>query len=101
MKQNFYTDRLKARGLSPIIPEADDRAEIHRIIYDELCRDVVTENSRSTFESIAQRLIDEGCDCLILGCMEVGMLLNHDNVGVSVFDTTLVHCTAALDAALE
>jgi aspartate racemase len=101
MEQNFYTERLIARGLSPIIPEADDRAEIHRIIYDELCRDVVTEYSRSTFESIAQRLIDQGCDCLILGCTEVGMLLNQDIVSVPVFDSTLVHCKAALDAALE
>nr|WP_284737731.1 aspartate/glutamate racemase family protein [Agrobacterium rosae] len=101
MEQNFYSARLIARGLSPIIPEADDRAETHRIIYDELCRDVVTENSRSTFESIAQRLIDKGCDCLILGCTEVGMLLNQDNVSVPVFDSTLVHCKAALDAALE
>ncbi|MBX5222288.1 aspartate/glutamate racemase family protein [Rhizobium sp. NLR8a] len=101
MEQNFYTDRLAARGLSPTIPEADDRAETHRIIYDELCRDVVREESRSTYELIAQRLIDRGCDCLILGCTEVGMLLNQDNVGVRVFDTTLVHCEAALRAALQ
>ncbi|MBX5227592.1 MULTISPECIES: aspartate/glutamate racemase family protein [unclassified Rhizobium] len=101
MEQNFYTDRLTARGLSPTIPEADDRAETHRIIYDELCRDVVREESRSTYELIAQRLIDRGCDCLILGCTEVGMLLNQDNVGVRVFDTTLVHCEAALRAALQ
>ncbi|MBX4908406.1 MULTISPECIES: aspartate/glutamate racemase family protein [Rhizobium] len=101
MEQNFYTDRLAARGLSPTIPEADDRAETHRIIYDELCRDVVREESRSTYELIAQRLIDRGCDCLILGCTEVGMLLNQDNVGVRVFDTTLVHCEATLRAALQ
>ncbi|SCW65471.1 aspartate racemase [Rhizobium mongolense subsp. loessense] len=101
MEQNFYTDRLIARGLSPIIPEADDRAETHRIIYDELCRDVVREESRLTYELIAQRLIDRGCDCLVLGCTEVGMLLNQDNVGVPVFDTTLVHCKAALQAALQ
>jgi aspartate racemase len=84
MEQNFYTDRLAARGLLTIIPQADDRAETHRIIYEELCCDVVTKESRSMFESIAQRLIDEGCDCLILGCTEVGMLLNQDNVGVPV-----------------
>ena len=101
MEQNFYTDCLTARGLLPTIPEADDRAETHRIIYDELCRDVVREESRSTYELIAQRLIDRGCDCLILGCTEVGMLLNQDNVVVQVFDTTLVHCKAALRAALQ
>nr|WP_244471193.1 aspartate/glutamate racemase family protein [Rhizobium ecuadorense] len=54
-----------------------------------------------TYELIARRLIDRGCDCLILGCTEVGMLLNQDNVGVQVFDTTLVHCKAALQAALQ
>ena len=101
MEQTFYTDRLIAQGLSPTIPEADDRAETHRIIYEELCRDIVREESRLTYERIAQRLVDKGCDCLILGCTEVGMLLNQDHVGVPVFDTTLIHCKAALQAALQ
>jgi aspartate racemase len=101
MEQNFYTDRLTARGLLPTIPEAGDRAETHRIIYNELCRDVVTKESRLAYELIAQRLIGQGCDCLILGCTEVGMLLNQDNVAVPVFDTTLIHCEAALRAALD
>ncbi|WP_348627709.1 aspartate/glutamate racemase family protein [Rhizobium sp. S9] len=56
------------------------------MIYNELCRDVVRQDSRLNCEPIAQRLIDKGCDCLILGCTEVGMLLNQDNVGVPVFD---------------
>ncbi|KQS78885.1 aspartate racemase [Rhizobium sp. Leaf384] len=101
MEQSFYTDRLTARGLSPTVPDADDRAETHRIIHDELCRNVVREDSRVTYERIAQGLIDQGCDCLILVCTEVGMLLNQGNVGVPVFDTTLVHCEAALRAALQ
>lgn len=101
MEQSFYSDRLIAKGLSPVVPEAGDRAQTHRIIYDELCRDIVSDESRSTYELIAQRLIDRGCDCLILGCTEVGMLLNRDNVGVPVFDTTLIHCKAALRAALS
>ncbi|MDQ0559913.1 aspartate racemase [Rhizobium mesoamericanum] len=101
MEQSFYIDRLVAQGLSPMIPGAGDRAETHRIIYDELCRDVVRKESRLTYELIAERLVDRGCDCLILGCTEVGMLLNQDNVGVPVFDTTLVHCEAALQAALQ
>lgn len=101
MEQSFYTDRLVAQGLAPTIPEHDDRAETHRIIYEELCRDVISENSRLSYQEIAQRLIDKGCDCLILGCTEVGMLLNANNVRVPVFDTTLIHCKAALEAALE
>ncbi|PZO66623.1 MAG: aspartate racemase [Paracoccus denitrificans] len=101
MEQSFYTKRLEAAGLTPIIPEAPDRAETHRIIYDELCSDVVTKESELAYIAIARRLVDRGADCLILGCTEVGMLLNQGNVSVPVFDTTLVHCTAALDMALD
>lgn len=101
MEQSFYTDRLVAAGLTPVIPEADDRALTHHIIYEELCRDIVTEPSRAAYIGIAQRLIDRGADCLILGCTEVGMLLNQGNVAVPVFDTTLIHCRTALDLALD
>lgn len=100
MEQSFYTDRLLAQGLMPVTPRASDRAETHNIIYSELCRDIITDKSRLAFEQIAQRLVEEGCDCLILGCTEVGMLLNQNNVSVPVFDTTLIHCEAALTIAL-
>ena len=101
MEQSFYTDRLVAAGLTPVIPEAADRAQTHRIIYEELCRDEINEASRAEFVAIASRLAERGADCLILGCTEVGMLLNQGNVGVPVFDTTLVHCEAALSLALD
>ncbi|MBN7808819.1 aspartate/glutamate racemase family protein [Agrobacterium rosae] len=100
MEQSFYTDRLRASDLIPVVPDAEDRNETHRIIYEELCRDVINERSRTIFESIAERLVEEGCDCLILGCTEVGMLLSAENVSVPVFDTTLVHCEVALSAAM-
>lgn len=100
MEQAFYIDRLVAAGLAPIVPDASDRAETHRIIYDELCRDIVTRESEAAYVAIARRLVDRGADCLILGCTEVGMLLNQRNVPVPVFDTTLIHCQAALDLAL-
>lgn len=101
MEQTFYTDRLVAAGLDPVIPEAEDRALTHRIIYEELCRDIVTNESRSSYVAIAGRLVARGADSLILGCTEVGMLLDQSNVPVPVFDTTLVHCQAAIDMALE
>lgn len=101
MEQDFYTERLRAAGLSPVIPEAGDRQETHRIIYDELCRQVVTDQSRTAYEGIASRLVDAGADCVVLGCTEVGMLLNAGNVTVPVFDTTLIHCEAAARWSLE
>lgn len=101
MEQTFYTDKLVAAGVTPIIPKAPDRTETHRIIYEELCCDVVTRESEQAYVAIAQRLVDRGADCLILGCTEVGMLLNQDNVTVPVFDTTLIHCDMALAMALS
>lgn len=100
VEQAFYTDRLRAAGLEPLVPNDDDRAEAHRIIYVELCKGITTETSRSTYVKIASRLAEAGADSLILGCTEVGMLLNPTNVTVPVFDTTLIHCQAALDEAL-
>ena len=101
MEQNFYADRLRAAGLTPIIPGEVDRAEVHRIIYEELCKDITTSESEAAYIGIAERLISLGADCLILGCTEVGMLLNKDNVRVPVFDTTLIHCETALECALS
>lgn len=85
---------------APMPPATRRLAETHRIIYDQLCRDAVTRDSETAFVAIACRLIDQGSDCLILGCTEVGMLLNQANVAVPVFDTPLVHCDAALTTAL-
>ncbi|MDB5661246.1 MAG: aspartate racemase [Cypionkella sp.] len=101
MEQSFYTDRLRSAGLAQVVPGAEDRAETHRIIYDELCRDIITDASRSAYEAIAGRLVVAGADCLILGCTEIGMLLNAGNVSVPVFDTLVIHCEAALEMALR
>ena len=100
MEQPFYIERLQDRGLTPVIPLADDRDTIHRVIYDELCQGVITAESEAEYVAIADRLVDQGADCLILGCTEVGLLLNAGNVSVPVFDTTLIHCEALLAAAI-
>jgi aspartate racemase len=101
MEQSFYTDKLIAAGLEPILPNENDRAETHRIIYEELCKNITTDKSTAAYVGIAKRLAGAGADSLILGCTEVGMLLNQRNVEVRVFDTTLIHCAAALDFALK
>ena len=101
MEQDFYTGRLRAAGLSPVIPDATDRAETHRIIYEELCRGIVQNESRASYEDIAVRLAANGADCLILGCTEVGLLLHSGNVPVPVFDTTHIHCERAVALSLD
>lgn len=99
MELPFYRDRLEAAGLSPVIPDAPARAEIHRIIFDELCRNEIHEDSRRVYEQVAADLIAAGADCIILGCTEVGLLLSSANVDAPVFDTVEIHCRAALEAA--
>ncbi|GLQ23842.1 aspartate racemase [Algimonas ampicilliniresistens] len=101
MEDRFYLDRLRGEGLQPIVPEYTDRAHIHAIIYEELCRHDVRAESRDGFIAIAERLKQMGADCLILGCTEVGLLLSPDNSPLPVFDTTQIHCEAALNVALE
>jgi aspartate racemase len=100
MEQDFYVGRLRnSHGLVVIVPDEADRKKTHAIIYDELCKGVTREDSRNAYVKIAQRLKYAGADCLILGCTEVGMLLNQSNVPMPVFDTTLIHAAAAVSFA--
>ncbi|WP_310621853.1 aspartate/glutamate racemase family protein [Flexibacterium corallicola] len=101
MEQDFYTGKLVEAGLTPIIPEEADRQNTHRIIYEELCKGITAKDSEAEYIAIAERLVNRGADCLILGCTEVGMLISEANVSVPVFDTTQIHCAAALQYALE
>jgi aspartate racemase len=101
MEDRFYLDRLRGEGLQPIVPGADDRDVIHTVVFEELCRHEVREESRAAFIKIVQRLKQAGADCVILGCTEVGLLLNPDNTPLPVFDTTQIHCETALAAALS
>jgi aspartate racemase len=101
MEQDFYTGRLRDKfGLETLIPDEADRALVHQIIYDELCVGRVTEASRAAFIDVARRLADKGADCLVLGCTEVGMLLDERNAPLPIFDTTLIHADAAVSFAL-
>jgi len=87
MEQSFYTDRLIASGLSPIIPNESDRAETHRYHLRGALQGRNTTQSTAAYVAIASRLAASGADSLILGCTEVGMLLNQGNVAMPVFDT--------------
>jgi aspartate racemase len=100
MEQDFYVGRLRSKhGLDVVVPDETDRKKTHAVIYDELCKGVMTDASRNAYLEIANRLKQAGADCLILGCTEVGMLLNQSNVPMQVFDTTLIHAAAAVSFA--
>ena len=101
MEQDFYRGRLEANGLEVLVPDADERTEIHRIIYDELCLGVIRDDSRETYRAIMANLVARGARGLILGCTEIGLLVGASDTTVPVFDTTRIHADAAVDWALE
>lgn len=101
MEQDFYTGRLRdPYGLDPRIPDEAGRAEVHRIIYDELCRGIVRPASKAAYLQQIERLSSAGADSVILGCTEITMLIGQDDTSVPVFDTTRLHAEAAVAFAL-
>ncbi len=102
MEQDFYTGRMRAlHGLAPMVPEAEaDRALVHGVIFDELCRGTVRPESRQAFRDIIAKGAKAGADSLILGCTEIGLLIGQEDSALPLFDSTLLHADAALDLAL-
>jgi aspartate racemase len=101
MESDLYPSRLAARGIDVVIPEAEDRAMIHRVIYDELTQGMVEDASRKLYLEAIDRLVAEGAQAVLLGCTEHAMLLGPDDGPVPLVDTTAIHVTALLDAALS
>ena len=100
MGQPFYRDRLATHDLDAIVPDAAGRELVHRIIYDELCRGVITEDSRRRVRAVVEDLVARGADGIILGCTEIELLVGPADSPVPVLPTTALHAAAALDAAL-
>ncbi len=100
MSQDFYSGRLESHGLEVLVPERDDQALVHRVIYEELCLGVVLEESRKAYVEVIDRLVARGAQGVILGCTEIEMLIQDDDVRVPTFPTTTIHVQAAVDRAL-
>lgn len=102
MEQDFYRQRLqREHGLDVLIPEEDDRALVHRVIYEELCLGVVREASRQAYVGVIERLVRQGAQAIILGCTEIALLVRPQDAPVPLFDTTALHATHAAHWALE
>ena len=102
MEDGFYRGRLSSRfDLRVIVPDEDDRAELHRIIYEELCTGKVVPASRTTCVAIIDRLASEGAKGIVLGCTELPLLVHAGDVTLPLFDTTRIHAEAAADLALS
>jgi aspartate racemase len=101
MEQDFYTGRLAEQGLDVLVPEAGERADVHRIIYEELVVGIVTEPSRQRYREVIDALVARGAQGVILGCTEIELLVGPADSPVPVFPTTRLHAVAAVDHALS
>ena len=102
MEQDFYRGRLAQNfDLDVLVPGADDRALVHRVIYDELCRGEVRDVSRTAYSAVIDRLRAQGAEAVILGCTEIMLLVKPEDSAVPLFDTTGIHAEAAVERALS
>ncbi len=102
MEQDFYKGRLQRRfGLDVLVPEAEDRAVVHRIIYDELVQGRAEPASRDAYRAVIARLAGRGAEAVILGCTEIMLLIGPGDSPVPIFDTTRIHAEAAVERALS
>ena len=102
MEEAFYRRRLENRfHLEVVIPDDDERDDIHRIIYEELCLGEIRETSAARFRQIIDHMKWAGCEAVILGCTEITMIVSPERTALPVFDTTALHAQAAVALALQ
>jgi aspartate racemase len=102
MEQDFLKGRLLGKhGIESIIPDEKQREIIHRIIYEELVKGIITDKSRKAYLSIINDLISKGAEGIILGCTEIGLLISNEFTDAILFDTTEIHATHAVEFALK
>jgi len=102
MEEPFYRNRLQENfGIEVIVPDEEDRALVHEVIFGELCRGKIKDSSRLVCIRIIDGLHDKGAEGVILGCTELPLLIRPGDVHVPLFDTTRLHAEAAVKLALD
>jgi aspartate racemase len=96
MEEDFYRGRLeRGHGLEVLVPARGQRETVHRVIYEELCRGSVRDESRLEYQRIVGDLVGQGAEGVILGCTEIGLLLGPRDAEVPLFDTAQIHAEEA------
>ncbi|MFZ5656046.1 MAG: aspartate/glutamate racemase family protein [Pseudomonadota bacterium] len=101
MEQPFHRERLERAGLGVVVPGEQARADIHRVIYDELCRGRIEPASRECYRQVMAALVQGGAQGIVLGCTEIGLLVDDGDATVPLFDTTAIHARAIADWAID
>jgi len=101
MEDTFFTDILSKSGIDVRIPDEDDRAYIHQSILNELSQGEFNTGTKQGYLKIIEKLASKGAQAVILGCTEIGMLLNQSDSRITLYDTTILHSRAAVDYSLK
>ncbi|MBP2642628.1 MAG: aspartate racemase [Firmicutes bacterium] len=102
MEQDFYKNVLKDKSnIEVVIPDDNDRQVVHNVIYNELCKGVIKEDSKETYKSIINKLALAGAEGIVLACTEIPLLIKQEDVNITVFDTTTLHAISAVEYALK
>ena len=102
MEQDFYKGRLMQKyGLEVLVPNEPDRKIVHDVIYQELCLGQIIEKSKKEYLRIIESLANQGAEVVILGCTEIGLLVNQSDTDIELCDTTLIHAEKAVEYAIS
>lgn len=101
MSESFYASRFIDSDLELIIPNQQQRNTVHQVIYNELCKGLISESSKEQFKIIVNDLIESGAQGIVLGCTEIGMLIGLECFEVPLFDTTHIHISKIIDFMLQ
>ena len=102
MEQDFYKGRLSEKfGIEVLVPTTEQRAQVHQIIYQELCLGEIKQESKAVYLDIVNDLYLQGCDAVILGCTEIALLIKQDDTKVPLYDTTQIHAESAVAFSLK
>lgn len=101
MEQDFYKDILISKGIEVLIPEEEERVQVNRIIFEELCLGQIREQSKAYYLEVIGRLMSRGAQGVILGCTEIGLLVKPEDTNAALFDTTVIHAESAAHLAIE
>lgn len=100
MEQEFYLGRLRDHGIQVIVPDEPQRESIHSVIYNELCQGMIKSNSKAEYLGVVASLAERGAQGIILGCTEIGLLIEGSDTDIKLYDTTEIHAEQAVQHAL-
>ena len=102
MEQDFYKQRLADKfAIDVLIPDAQERETVHRVIYDELCKGIISPESKAEYLTIIDDLTQQGAEAIILGCTEIALLVQQSDTSIPLLDSTALHCAMALENSLN